>query len=136
MKKAKLLTLIIVASLPLTLTGCINPKVESIRNDPEVYAPSTTPVATALIRIKNGKFSPPAIKIQAGSLVTFLNLDNTRHLVISDPHPEHNQLPNLYSQWLTQNDSYQYRFEKPGKFGIHLEDNPSVSATIIVAPDT
>jgi plastocyanin len=119
-------------TLILLATGCTNLKVESIRNDPLVYAPSPTPVETDLISIEEGRFYPQIIKVTTGTVVTFANLDKTRHLVISDPHPEHDQLPDLYSNYLIEGEKYLYRFDKPGTYGVHLEDNPSVSAEIKV----
>lgn len=118
--------------ISILLTGCINPNVDSIRNDPEVYAPSPIPVNTNIISITNNAFSPQIIEIAKGETISVVNLDNTRHLVISDPHPEHNKLPDFYSDYLILNESYKYTFTKSGNFGIHLEDNPSVSAKIIV----
>lgn len=118
--------------ISILLTGCINPNVDSIRNDPEVYAPSPIPVNTNIISITNNAFSPQIIEIAKGETINVVNLDNTRHLVVSDPHPEHNELPDFYSDYLILNESYKYTFTKSGKFGIHLEDNPSVSAKIIV----
>ncbi len=118
--------------ISILLTGCINPNVDSIRNDPEVYAPSPIPVNTNIISITNNAFSPQIIEIAKGETISVVNLDNTRHLVVSDPHPEHNELPDFYSDYLILNESYKYTFTKSGNFGIHLEDNPSVSAKIIV----
>lgn len=118
--------------ISILLTGCINPNVDSIRNDPEVYAPSPIPVNTNIISITNNAFSPQIIEIAKGETISVVNLDNTRHLVVSDPHPEHNKLPDFYSDYLILNESYKYTFTKSGNFGIHLEDNPSVSAKIIV----
>jgi len=97
-----------------------------------VYAPSPTPIETDFVSIKEGRFYPQTIKVATGTVVTFINLDKTRHLVISDPHPEHDQLPDLYSNYLIEGEKYLYRFDKPGAYGVHLEDNPSVSAEIKV----
>lgn len=123
-----ILTLLLLASL----TGCTNLKVESIRNDLDVYAPSPVPIETDTISIEAGNLYPQIIEISAGQTVTFTNFDNKRHLIISDPHPEHNELPALYSNWLSRDESYSFNIAKPGKYGVHLEDNPSVSARIIV----
>lgn len=119
-------------SLALLATGCTNFKIETIRNDPLVYAPEPAPIKTDSISIEAGRFSPQTIEIPIGTTVNFKNLDKTRHLVISDPHPEHDQLPDLYSNYLIKNEEYSYTFKKAGTFGVHLEDNPSVSAKIIV----
>lgn len=127
-----ILPIIFAGALALMLCGCVNVSVDTIRNDPLVYAPSPIPVATDAINIENGDFSPKIIDIARSTTVTFTNRDATRHLIVSDPHPAHNELPDLYSQWLVENESYKYQFIKSGTFGVHLEDNPSVSAKIIV----
>jgi len=132
MSMKKIILAIIVAIFSCTLAGCLNLQVESIRNDPSVYTSSPVPVEINSIFIIDEKFSPQTIEIKTGETVTFTNLDNVRHLIISDPHPEHNQLPDFYSNYLILNESYKYTFIKSGNFGIHLEDNPSVSAKIIV----
>lgn len=128
----KIIFAIIFATLSCSLTGCMNLQIDSIRNDPLVYAPSPEPIETNAITIENGQFSPQIIEIAKGETVIITNLDNLRHLIISDPHPEHNELPDFYSNWLIRNEFYGYTFTKSGKFGIHLEDNPSVSAEIRV----
>ena len=131
MKNSPVLEVVLVI-LTLLTTGCTSPKVESIRNDPLVYAPSPTPIATNSISIKDGRFSPQVIEIGLGETLVLTNLDNARHLVVSDPHPEHDQLPDFYSDYLIENEDYSYTFKATGAFGIHLENNPSVSAKIIV----
>jgi len=127
-----ILPIVFTCALSLTLCGCVNVSVDTIRNDPLVYAPSPVPVATDAISIENGDFFPKIIDIARSTTVTFSNRDATRHLIVSDPHPAHDELPDLYSQWLIENESYKYKFIKIGTFGVHLEDNPSVSAKIIV----
>ena len=131
-KMKKIITPIFILLLSMSLSGCTGLKVESIRNDLDVYAPSPVPIETNTIAIEAGKLYPQIIEISAGQTVTFTNFDNKRHLVVSDPHPEHDELPDLYSNWLSQNESYNYRMAKPGEYGVHLEDSPSVTAKIIV----
>ncbi len=128
----KYTTAVVVFIFPIALTGCTNIKVDSIRNDPLVYAPTPVAIKTNVVSIESGRFLPEIIKVDSGEIVIFTNFDKSHHLVVSDPHPEHNQLPDLYSQWLTLNESYRYQFDKVGTYGIHLEDNPSVSAKILV----
>lgn len=132
-QKMKTIALLVFTLLiSIALSGCTNLKVDSIRNDLDVYGPSPIPVETSSISIEGGKFYPQIIEINAGQTVTFTNFDNKRHLIVSDPHPQHDKLPDLYSNWLSQNESYDYRMARPGEYGVHLEDNPSVSAKIIV----
>src|SRR5882757_9591568 len=58
-------------------------------------APSP-PVATNIITIiAAGAVSPKTIVVAVGSQVTFVNNDSRFHDMQSDPHPEHNDCPEL-----------------------------------------
>jgi plastocyanin len=65
---------------------------------PSPTSPTTTPpgaVATLTITIANNAVSPKNIIVARGSQVTFTNNDNRAHDMESDPHPEHNDCPEL-----------------------------------------
>ena len=57
--------------------------------------PSTPPTVTNIITITANGVSPKNIVILAGSQVTFTNDDTRTHDMQSDPHPEHNDCPEL-----------------------------------------
>jgi len=55
-----------------------------------------TPVQTNTITINSsGVVTPKNIQIAAGSRVTFTNSDSRPHNMVSDPHPEHGDCPEL-----------------------------------------
>ena len=56
---------------------------------------STTPTTTNIVTITSSGVSPKSIQISAGSRVQFVNNDNRSHDMTSDPHPEHNQCPEI-----------------------------------------
>jgi plastocyanin len=77
------------------------------------------------IVIKNFMFSPMALTVKTGSTVTWKNLDGEPHTVVNDA--------GLFrSAALDQNESYQFRFDKPGVYKIFCGIHPNMKATITV----
>ena len=59
----------------------------------------TTPSEIATITIgADGRVTPASVTIGRGGRVTMINNHNLSHDMSSDPHPEHNQCPEL-NQW-------------------------------------
>jgi hypothetical protein len=54
--------------------------------------PSTNPNT---IVIQSGQICPKTLAVARGSQVTIINNDSRTHQMDSDPHPEHNQCPEL-----------------------------------------
>src|SRR5215469_8562982 len=81
---------------------------------------ATSPAAQAQdanqIVIKNFMFSPMSLTVKAGTTVTWKNMDGEPHTVVNDAGVFH-------SAALDQNDTYQFKFDKPGVYkvfcGIH-----------------
>jgi len=81
--------------------------------------------ATNAVVLKNFMFSPMAITIKAGSTVTWKNLDGEPHTVVNDA--------GLFrSSALDQNDTYKYKFDKPGVYKIFCGIHPNMKETITV----
>jgi plastocyanin len=77
------------------------------------------------VTIKNFMFSPMAITVKAGSTVTWKNLDGEPHTVVNDA--------GLFrSAALDQNETFQYKFDKPGVYKIFCGIHPNMRATITV----
>jgi len=75
--------------------------------------------------IKNFMFSPMALTVKAGSTVTWKNLDGEPHVVVSES--------GLFrSAALDQNDTYQFKFDKPGVYKIFCGIHPNMKETITV----
>ena len=55
----------------------------------------TPPVATTVITITASGVNPKNVTVPVGSQVTFTNNDSRTHDMQSDPHPEHNDCPEL-----------------------------------------
>ncbi|WP_429553869.1 cupredoxin domain-containing protein [Paraburkholderia sp. MM5477-R1] len=77
------------------------------------------------IVIKNFMFSPMQLTIKAGTTVTWKNLDGEPHSVVNDA--------GLFrSAALDQDDTYQFKFDKPGVYKIFCGIHPNMKATITV----
>ena len=81
------------------------------------------PATTNLI--KNFDFGPMDTTVSAGSTVTWKNLDGEPHTVASLDGAFH-------SQALDQNDSFSFKFEKPGVYKYICSIHPRMKASIIV----
>ncbi|MFM0717368.1 cupredoxin domain-containing protein [Paraburkholderia strydomiana] len=75
--------------------------------------------------IKNFMFSPMALTVKAGSTVTWKNLDGEPHTVVNDAGM-------FRSAALDQNDSYQFKFDKPGVYHVFCGIHPNMKETITV----
>ena len=75
--------------------------------------------------IKNFMFSPMSLTVKAGSTVTWKNLDGEPHTVVNDAGIFH-------SAALDQNDTYQYKFDKPGVYKVFCGIHPNMKETITV----
>lgn len=95
---------------------------------PSVPSPGNTPqVATNTVTITANGADPRNISIALGTRVMFVNNDSRAHNMTSDPHPDHNDCPDLN----------QVGFLAPGQSresgnlvvartcGFHDHDNPS-----------
>jgi plastocyanin len=66
-----------------------------------------------------------AVVIKTGTTVTWKNLDGEPHTVVNDA--------GLFrSAALDQNDTYQFKFDKPGVYQIFCGIHPNMKATITV----
>ena len=75
--------------------------------------------------IKDFMFAPMALTIKAGSTVTWKNLDGEPHTVVNDAGM-------FRSAALDQNDSYQFKFDKPGVYKVFCGIHPAMKETITV----
>lgn len=126
MKSVKLI--LIIASM-LTLSGCADLKIKSVRDETNV---ESSVVEINTIEIKDDRLIPDKITVALEETVVFINHDKDPITIASDPHPDHSDLPDLYSPPIYQGSTYNYTFKKEGFFGFHLEHNPSISGLIVV----
>ncbi len=77
------------------------------------------------IVIKNFMFSPMSLTVKAGTTVTWKNMDGEPHSVVNDAGIFH-------SAALDQNETYQFKFDKPGVYNVNCGIHPYMKATITV----
>ncbi|MDH4358365.1 MAG: hypothetical protein OEV37_00235 [Candidatus Berkelbacteria bacterium] len=136
MKKSKNRAVLVFATLVcgLTLSGCQTPLIRSIREvepTPDETA-EEIPVPTSLITFSETGFSPELAEVDLGTAVQFENIGRNSQIIASDPHPNHNYLPDLYTTPIYPKEKYSYTFKNPGRWGFHLEANPSIRGEVVV----
>lgn len=81
--------------------------------------------ASNVVVIRNFMFSPMEMTVKSGSTVTWKNLDGEPHTVVSDA--------GLFrSAALDQNDSFQFRFDRPGVYKVFCGIHPNMRETVTV----
>jgi plastocyanin len=79
----------------------------------------------AIVVMKNFEFAPMAITVPAGATVTWKNLDGDPHTVVS--------ADGLFrSSALDQNDTFSFKFTKPGVYKYVCSIHPKMMATVTV----
>ncbi|MEW9586683.1 cupredoxin family copper-binding protein [Paraburkholderia sp. DGU8] len=78
-----------------------------------------------VVVIKNFMFSPMSLTVKAGSTVTWKNLDGEPHAVVNDAGLFH-------SGALDQDDTFQFKFDKPGVYKVFCGIHPYMKETITV----
>ena len=88
-------------------------------------AASAAQAADATVVMKNFDYSPMDVTISVGGTVTWKNLDGEPHTVTS--------ADGLFrSPALDENDTYQFKFDKPGVYKYLCSIHPKMMATITV----
>jgi plastocyanin len=92
----------------------------------EVYVPSVGQTSNATqIEVKNFMFVPTQLTVKAGSTVTWTNKDEEPHAVVSDT--------GLFkSGGMDTNESFSYKFDKPGTYHFACSIHPRMVGTIVV----
>lgn len=90
------------------------------------FSPSTaaTPDPTKIV-VKDFMFVPMSLTVKAGSTVTWTNLDDEPHTVGSDT--------GLFrSGAMDTNESFSFKFDKPGTYHFTCSIHPRMAGTIVV----
>ena len=92
----------------------------------EKYTPSSadTPDATRVV-VKDFMFSPTPLTVKAGSTVTWTNMDDEPHTAVSDTGA-------FKSGGMDTNESFSFKFDKPGTYHYTCTIHPRMVGTIIV----
>jgi len=106
--------LLVVCAALLALLATTNPQLTR----------AETPDATVVVA-HQFMFAPTALTVKAGSTVTWTNKDEEPHTIVSDT--------GLFrSGAIDTNESFSFRFDKPGTYRYVCSIHPSMVGTIIV----
>ncbi len=89
---------------------------------------------TATVTITTSGVSSKTITVAKGATVTFNNNDTVEHIIASNPHPSHTDLPGFELE-LSSGASKSFTFSKVGSWGYHDHDDPfnaGVQGTVVV----
>jgi plastocyanin len=92
----------------------------------EVHVPSAADTADSTrIVVKDFMFNPTPLTVKAGSTVTWTNMDDEPHTVVSDT--------GLFkSGGMDTNESFSFKFDKPGTYHFTCSIHPRMVGTIVV----
>jgi plastocyanin len=92
----------------------------------EVYVPSIAETADSTkIVAKDFMFNPSPLTIKAGSTVTWTNMDDEPHTVVSDT--------GLFkSGGMDTNESFSFKFDRPGTYHFTCSIHPRMVGTVVV----
>lgn len=97
--------------------------VAAVATSPAVAAPADA--APPIVIARDFMFAPGTITIKAGASVTWKNSDDEPHTVVSDT--------GLFrSGALDTNESFSFRFDKPGTYHYACSIHPRMVGTIVV----
>lgn len=80
---------------------------------------------TAKVKIDNFSFSPATLQIKAGTKVTWTNVDDIPHTVVSDDKV-------FKSKALDTDDKFSFTFDKPGTYPYFCSLHPKMTAKVVV----
>src|SRR5271165_2947099 len=89
------------------------------------YSPGAGAFDEPKVLIKDFMYTPMSLTVKAGTTVTWVNMDDEPHNVISDT--------GLFrSGGFDTNETFSYRFDRPGTYHITCSIHPRMLATIVV----
>jgi amicyanin len=91
---------------------------------------ATTPALAAdvAVKIENFTFGPQNLTVKAGTTVTWINVDNMPHTVVS---------PNTFrSKMLDTGGTYSFTFTTPGTYKYFCSLHPPMTGTVVVEAAT
>jgi plastocyanin len=92
----------------------------------EVFLPSRAETSdTAKILVKDFAFNPTPLTVKAGSTVTWTNVDDEPHTVVSDTGV-------FKSGGMDTNETFSYKFDKPGTYRFTCSIHPRMVGTVVV----
>jgi plastocyanin len=92
----------------------------------EVYVPSVAETSDPpKIVVKDFMFNPTPLTVKAGATVTWTNMDDEPHTVVSDT-------GDFKSGGMDTNESFSHKFDKPGTYHFTCSIHPRMVGTVVV----
>lgn len=86
-----------------------------------------------VVQMKADGFEPSTLTIESGDTVEFKNESGEDKWPASDVHPTHELYPGFDAQkTVLDGDSYEFTFDRAGRWGYHDHLNPDIQGTIVV----
>ena len=79
----------------------------------------------ATIMVKDFMFNPTPLTVKAGTTVTWTNMDDEPHTVVSD-------MGLFKSGGIDTNESFSFKFDKPGTYHFTCSIHPRMVGTVVV----
>lgn len=92
--------------------------------NPEASATSSS-AGSLQATIDSFAFAPKELTVKAGSTVAWTNKDDTPHTVTSDDGA-------FASPVMDTDQSFQFTFQKPGRFAYHCKLHPTMTGVVVV----
>lgn len=126
----KIVSLLLFAIL---IAGCTQAQTQVNNNTTAAFNDNTTAQASEnhIVTIKDFAFNPQVLTIKLGDSVTWVNEDSSLHIVASNPHPTHTDLPGLIGD-VAPGANYTFTFSIAGTWGYHCHVHPAMTGTVIV----
>lgn len=86
---------------------------------------TASPAESLQATIDNFAFAPKELTVKAGSTVAWTNKDDTPHTVTSDDGA-------FASPVMDTDQSFQFTFQKPGRFTYHCKLHPNMTGVVVV----
>ena len=87
----------------------------------------------ATIKMTPNGYMPINVTIQAGDALRFENDGDTGQWPMSDPHPRHDEHPDLNADgYVIPGETWYVVLKQPGTYGFHDEVYPNISGTVTV----
>jgi plastocyanin len=88
-------------------------------------AAASAPTDKAEVKIDNFSFSPAALKVKAGTQITWTNGDDIPHTVVSDGQA-------FKSKVLTTGEKFTFTADKPGTYSYSCSIHPNMTGKVVV----
>ena len=86
-----------------------------------------------VVRMTADSFDPATLTIKVGDTVEFKNESGEDKWPASNVHPTHELYPGFDAQkTVLDGDSYEFTFDRAGRWGYHDHLNPDIQGTIVV----